>query len=396
LNAACPVCGGTQALALDRRAAVPVAQNLVFASADAARACPTGALDMRRCTGCGFVWNSGFDSAVTAYDGSYDNDQGFSPRFRAHTGKVAARIAARLADAPVVRLVEIGCGQGAFMATLAAALGDRWHGGCGYDPAWKGDGDSLPPRTEVRAEYFGPGSLQPDDARADAVVSRHVIEHVPDPVGFLRAIRAAVDEGTPLFIETPDVEWTLRHAAFFDFHYEHCSLFDRGSLALGLDRAGFEVERVESVFEGQYLLASATAGQFRGERSSGREAGDLGYRAARDASLAALAARVAARAAGGGRVALWGGASKGVTLSLLLGEAGAPVDCAIDINPRKHGMFMPVSALPIVSPAQARAREVSTALVTNPAYLTEVADLCAREALGFELIAVGPEALHAG
>ena len=39
----------------------------------------------------------------------------------------------------------------------------------------------LPPGGEVRAEYFTGASLLDNDPSPDVVVSRHVIEHVPDP-----------------------------------------------------------------------------------------------------------------------------------------------------------------------------------------------------------------------
>ena len=93
------------------------------------------------------------------------------------------------------------------------------------------------------------------------IVSRHTIEHVPDPVAFLTAVRDALGERAEatIFLETPCVDWILRHDAMQDFFYEHCSLFTARALALALERAGFHAPRVEHVFGGQYLWARASA-----------------------------------------------------------------------------------------------------------------------------------------
>ena len=74
------------------------------------------------------------------------------------------------------------------------------------------------------------------------------------------------------------------------------------------------------------------------------------------------------------REAVWGCASKGVIFSLLRDRAGAPIDMAIDINPKKHGMFLPSSGLEVLTPAQGLAElpPGSTIYVMNPMYAREI------------------------
>ena len=385
----CAICGSSGILQLETREPVPIAQNLVFPSRETAIDCAAGVLDMRRCTACGFVWNARFDPELLVYDADYDNDQNFSPRFRDHTDKVAEIIAGRISGAGPIALVEVGCGQGRFMAILSEKFGKRLGSALGFDPAWKGDADALPFGSTVRGEYFGPGSLQPDDSAPDVVVSRHVIEHVPDPLGFLCAIRQGIAEGTPLFIETPDIDWALRHGVFFDLYYEHCSLFTPLSLTLALERAGFSVEDVRIVFDEQYMIATAVAGRDRARAEAGRlrRFGDLGYRAKRDRFLAKLGSLIDRRRSEG-KVALWGGASKGVTICLMLPEVDQRIDCVIDINERKQGSFMPASGIGIVSPAEAQRRGVKSVIIVNPTYMSEIASLCLQQDLDFALISI--------
>jgi 2-polyprenyl-3-methyl-5-hydroxy-6-metoxy-1,4-benzoquinol methylase len=366
---------------------VPIAQNLVFPTREAAVNCAEGALDMRRCTACGFVWNDRFDPALLVYDTAYDNDQSFSPRFRDHLDEVANIVADRLGGAADVDVLEVGCGQGRFLSILANRLGERWRSAVGYDPVWKGDSSALPRGAEVRGEPFSAGSQRPGDPSPDAAIIRHVIEHVADPIMFLQSIRAALAEGTPLFVETPNVDWILRQGAFFDFYHEHCSLFTPHSLGVALARAGFTLDAEHVLFDGQYLLAVAVAGVAACETAKQGCFDDLGYASRRDRFLKALGAVIDQRRRDG-RVALWGSASKGVTLCLMLSHVEGRIDCVIDINARKQGGFMPASGMPIVAAAEAHRRGVRSGVVVNPAYVEEIDRQCREAGLDFELIPI--------
>ena len=387
MTGACAICGASHSLALDTRGRVPIAQNLVFPTREAAVSCGEGALDMRRCTACGFVWNDRFDPALLVYDTTYDNDQSFSPRFRGHLDEVATIVADRLGGVTDVDVLEVGCGQGRFLSVLASRLGESWRSAAGYDPVWKGNSSALPRGARIRGEHFSAGSMRPGDPSPDAAVIRHVIEHVPDPIGFLQSIRDALAEGTPLFVETPNVDWILRQGAFFDFYYEHCSLFTPHSLGLALTRSGFTLEEEHVLFDGQYMLTVAAASAAACETSKQGRFDDLGYASRRDHFLKALGTVIDQRRRHG-RVALWGSASKGVTLCLMLSQVEGRIDCVIDINARKQGGFMPASGTPIVSAAEAHRRGVRSVVVVNPAYMDEVDALCREAGLDFELISI--------
>jgi hypothetical protein len=391
----CDICGGTDTIEIENRPVVPVAQNLRFVSKEAAISCRTGSLELRRCLGCGFVWNLRFDPRRLDYDPSYDNDQGFSSRFAAHSNHVAETVVQRLATMDHVHLVEIGCGQGKFIAKLAEALGERLESAIGFDPALQGEGRGLSSRCELRREYFTAESLRSDDPPPGAVISRHVIEHVPDIRSFLTAIRGAVEEGTPLFLETPDVEWILSRGVFFDFYYEHCSLFTADALTLALRQSGFEIEEIHPVFDDQYMLATAVACRPGRRTMLPGPFDDRSYRRKRDRFLLLLAALVD-ESCREGPTALWGGASKGVTICLSLPDAEERLDCVIDINERKHGTFLPGSGLPVVSPDEALRRGVRTVIVVNPAYDDEVERICREQGLGFRVVSIAALELGLG
>src|SRR5205814_7051685 len=64
----CPVCDSDDVYAFLERQRVPVHQNLVADSREAALAVPTGKLSMCICRACGFVYNATFELHRMSYD----------------------------------------------------------------------------------------------------------------------------------------------------------------------------------------------------------------------------------------------------------------------------------------------------------------------------------------
>ncbi|WP_439621789.1 class I SAM-dependent methyltransferase [Gemmata sp.] len=367
----CPVCDAPAGEAFLRRAGVPVHQNLPFASAAAARGIARGDLEMRACGECGFVFNAAFDPARVSYGPGYENSQDHSPAFTAHIDSLVDHLVTA-AGVRGGRIVEVGCGQGGFLRKLLAHQGNA-STAVGYDPAYAGLPESPDGRARFDRDFYGPGTAVP----ADAVVCRHVIEHVPDPLALLRTVRAGVGASgsTRVFFETPCAEWILRGRVTWDLFYEHCSLFTAHSLGRALTRAGFGVTGVRHVFGGQYLWAEATScGEGAPPPVVRTDELAAAFGATERAQATAWRAAVESRRADG-PVYAWGAGAKGVTFANLADPAAERLAGVVDVNPAKQGRFVPGTGHPIVPPAAAvRARAV---LVFNPNYVAEVADTLA-------------------
>jgi len=196
------------------------------------------------------------------------------------------------------------------------------------------------------------------------IVSRHSIEHVPDPVGLLAAMRACAGAAGSmhLFVETPDNAWILAHRAFHDFFYEHCSILDYRSMAFALTRAGFLPTRIESCFGGQYLWAEAVPAASEPRAAEG-------FAENLDAYVARWRRTIEAE---GRRVALWGAGAKGATFALLVDADATRIAAVVDKNPGKQGCFLPLTGHPIVAPASLAAHRIDLILVLNPNYEAEI------------------------
>jgi len=381
----CPVCGSTNIDTFLRRYAVPVHQNLVLNTQDEAECVARGDLDMVACGSCGLVFNAAFDPDVLLYGENYDNTQHCSAFFSAYMDDLVREF---VVDKGVRnrRIVEVGCGKGSFLRRLIA-FPDSGNTGIGFDPSYIGPEADLEGRLSFRREYYGPEAAA---VRADVVVCRHVIEHVPNPLQLLRSVRQALQdsESSRVFFETPCVEWILENQVLWDLFYEHCSLFSVQSLEAAFQLAGFAVMSIEHRFMGQYLWIEARPARipvkprFKAGKVPGLAA-DFGRHEA--ALKRSWLERVAALREQGG-VALWGAGAKGCTFANLIDADRTRIDCVVDLNPAKHHKYVPGSGHPIVPYEALASRQVRWAILMNPNYRAENEGLLRAASIDTELI----------
>lgn len=381
----CPICESQGLVPFLRRSQVPVHQNLVVASQEAARSVTRGELDLAACEDCGFVFNRAFDLSRLAYGADYDNTQSCSAYFDAYLDGLVKDLVERQGVCNST-IVEVGCGKGQFLRKLVSYPGAN-NRGFGFDPSYVGPDADLDGRLAFRRCYYDDTCT---DVAADVVVCRHVIEHVPEPMMLLRSVRSALAH-TPkarVFFETPCVEWILRNRVVWDFFYEHCSLFTAASLSLAFQRAGFAVERVEHSFGGQYLWLEARATDTASPTiQSHPEIAALAQAYAADEEILRqkwLARLVELKARG--KVALWGAGAKGATFANLVDPDCTLIECVVDLNPNKQGRYIPGTGHPIIAPADLPRRGVGSAVLMNPNYREENLRLLAEASIELDLI----------
>ena len=145
----CPLCGDRSTIAFLVRDSVPVHQNLLHETEDSARVARRGTLEMRLCRSCGFVFNGAFDPTLPDYGERYDNSQNSSSTFSAYVDSLVDLLAQRrwTRDGDVV---EVGCGDGAFLRRLLTRPGVSATG-TGVDPAYVGPEQALRRTSSISA-----------------------------------------------------------------------------------------------------------------------------------------------------------------------------------------------------------------------------------------------------
>jgi len=379
----CPACGTTaETTPFYEQSDIPVNSCLLVDDEQTAVSFPRGDLALALCPACGFVFNSRFDPASTAYSPDYEETQGFSGVFRDFIGELAEHWV-KTYDLVDKTVVELGCGKGEFLTEMIRAGVGR---SVGVDPGIHPE--RIPSDVADRLDCvrgFFPEDFPVLDA--DAVVCRHTLEHIA-PVGeWMRSIRAAIGDrtSTPVLFELPDTRRVLAEGAFWDVYYEHCSYFTTGSLARLFRATGFEVLDVWRAYDDQYVIIEArpTSAPAAGEPMAIET--DLYELATMTTGFARAQAEVIDRwrsrlrdvtGQGDGTAVMWGSGSKGVAFLAALGADASLVQSAVDINPFKHGKYMAGTGHRILAPDELVNVRPDLVIVMNPAYRDEVqADL---------------------
>ncbi len=334
LAANCPVCahtvatpffdGGEQALA-----------TLCWPSTSAeARAMPRQPLDFVQCPACSHVWNRSFSYAAVPYQNNPNRMFNQGQIWRGHLAQTRDGLLQHLPAAPTV--VEIGCGEGHFVRGLAQSCAGRGRF-IGFDP------NSRPETgqgTEFHARLFAPMSdmaaYQPD-----AVVIRHVLEHLTEPASLLEQLAwgaAALDKPCWLFAEVPCIDRVFGTDRLSDFFYEHTSHFTTDSFRMLMARAGQVVE-LSHGYNGEVVYALVRLEIPAPVRHRADTAAAFSRRV--DDNRLRIRGQIDDLAASGTTVAIWGGTGKSAAFMHQFGIDALRFPLVADSDLEKAGTFVP-------------------------------------------------------
>jgi hypothetical protein len=330
----CPACGHHVAVPFLDADRQPLATLAWPASRREAEQMPRLPLEFVRCVGCGHVYNARFDYAQVPYSDKPNLMFNKGSGWMRHLAHVCDLLQQHLPAAATV--VEIGCGEGHLLRALAERRPDGRY--LGFDPNARVD---TAGRFEARAQLFD-ASLHMAECRPDLVVSRHVLEHLVNPLGFLQSLEFAaccLAAPTWLFIEVPCIDRALATGRTVDFYYEHNSHFTTMSFTRMLQRVAAHVEWVQTSYDSEVICGLARLG-------GGREAVDFAHEAAGFRETAAMGLttirhQLAELTASGRRVAVWGGTGKAAAFLNRYGVDADRFPHVVDSDADKAGTHVP-------------------------------------------------------
>ncbi|MFZ5619004.1 MAG: class I SAM-dependent methyltransferase [Pseudomonadota bacterium] len=383
----CPCCGQTSLRAILDIDDVPTNSCILLNSREEAMNYPVGDMRLVACNGCGFVFNRAFDLSLTEYSGRYEETQSYSETFNRFHRTLAERLIAKY-DLAGGEVLEVGCGKGEFLALLAEIGGVR---GVGVDPGVHPEriAPELAGKLRFIPEMFAPRHIDRD---FDLVGCKMTLEHIPNPFEFVSTIRRGIGERRDcvVFFQVPEAMRILETHAFEDVYYEHCAYYTAGSLSRLFRRAGFDILDAEIEYGGQYLTIEAKpaggpgAGGVDDDEDRRKFAAVVdGFARGCAETVAVWRARLDEAHAEGETVILWGSGSKAVAF-LTAVDPDRRIRFVTDINPHRHGSFMPKSAQPIVPPRALAQIRPDLVIAMNRIYVDEI-----RKSLGE--IGVEPE-----
>jgi SAM-dependent methyltransferase len=338
---------------------IPAMQNRLYSSQADALAAPSADIELT-CHDTGFVLNRRFNSSLVLYDDNYQNDQGYSAHFRQHLEQISSLCKAYLPSNECL-IVDVGCGKGGFVELLRS----KGLNAVGYDNAY--EGESI----YIRKQFFGSDSHE----KGYLLILRHVLEHIPSPWEFLNTLADANQYKGYLYIEVPDLLWILENHAFFDIFHEHVNYFQASDF---IRRFGDAIVHSSTSFGGQYLsIVIDLSGIKRISPTFNVSDSSPDFLISFD-RLSEFEQKTYASFSRESNIVLWGAGAKGVVFA-----SKAPLEIrkkimyAIDINPSKHGFYMPISGVEVIdhSSGVESLKPLSHVVIMNPNYEKEIRSL---------------------
>jgi hypothetical protein len=325
---------------------VPIFQNKVYPSEEQALAAEKGRVELVQSLISGFVFNKAFTPDTMNYDAMYQNEQSNSGFFKNHLLNVLHLL--KSFGIENKKVVEVGCGKGAFFDMMLNSGIDCW----GFDPTYEGSNG------RIKKEYFDESQR---GMSADVIIMRHTLEHISRPFSFLHTIARTNDYRGFLFVEVPTFDWIVNKNAFWDIFYEHCNYFTEESLS-----TMFEIAITGNFFNGQYIYLWADLSKIRNTIPC-----DIKFTRYDTSAFRNKLEGYKEMLINNGSFAVWGAGAKGSTFLNLL-DREKIIQYVIDINPAKQNKFIAGTGHPIFGSDILLHQPVQNILIMNENYVEEI------------------------
>jgi hypothetical protein len=209
---------------------------------------------------------------------------------------------------------------------------------------------------------------------ADVLLVRHILEHAIRPLDFIEALKILTKPGGYIVIEVPDCSRAMDGGDYTTIWEEHTLYFTPETIHHAVSFAADDIVHRANYpypFENSLVAIAQSNGNGRGAHPTvsavareqqrglafGRSFGGYRERVRRFLSD---------RRRDGGPIALFGAGHLACVWINVLGVQDA-IDCVIDDNPHKRGLYMPGSKLPIVGSSALVERRIALCLLSlNP------------------------------
>lgn len=285
----------------------------------------------------------------------------YSDKMQQHQEEQARRLAGLSPSTANQSFLEIGCGDGSFLAHMKS----RVHRVVGVEPSQRFAAEAIAKGFDVITEYIGDGPNVTDE-KFDLFASRQVFEHLPDPLSVLCGIRRLLNPGAIGLIEVPNGYRALRLQRFFEFFPDHVHYYSVNSLVALASAAEMNVIECKESFGDDYLELwvryDPRPDHFFDQLDSNRR--EVCEQVVAFLEEAGQAPR---------KTAIWGAGAKTLSICSAIPETALQsLSCIIDADPHKHGRFLPGTSVGIVSPDDDTVSDIDQVLILALSYEDEI------------------------
>lgn len=250
------------------------------------------------------------------------------------------------------RILEVGSNDGSFLAELKER---GYQNLVGIEPANDAVEAARGRGVKTIQGFLNSQSclkFQECYGTCDLLISRQMLEHVVDLQEFMNCLQSVLTPGGIVVIEVPDFRGNLVNLDYTVWE-EHCNYFTVDSLTQLMAFSGVEILHSESaIFSGETLTI---IGRYTGKIIRPDFAGSIDmhrdrivtYRDQWPAFRSKFAAYLQSHKDKGENIAIYGAGARLCSL-VNFTDIGRYIECVVDDQAEKQGLFLPGSKLPIV------------------------------------------------
>jgi SAM-dependent methyltransferase len=234
------------------------------------------------------------------------------------------------------------------------------------DPAIRETAEGV----EIINDYFP--NRQLTERRFDLVLGFSVLEHVPDPLNFLRNIRKQLTDNGKVILIYPDCERQLRRGDLNVLVHEHLSYFTEASSRWLASAAGFDVLSLGRENDAFTLCLRAHASNVDSPPNLD-ESGLLLQSANSFQTLLTITAQKIEQHLGNNQFVGFHGATPGLNSFLHITGLGDHKNIRLyDGDASKEGRFLPACSTPIFPPTEKSYAENSVMVVSAMSFFEQI------------------------
>jgi 2-polyprenyl-3-methyl-5-hydroxy-6-metoxy-1,4-benzoquinol methylase len=248
-------------------------------------------------------------------------------------------------------VLDIGCNDGSQLDAFKKLGFDTY----GVDPAENLYATSSAKHNVTLGFWNKDTASQFEEKQFDIITTQNSFAHIPDPLGYLSLAATHLQPDGRIFISTSQADM-VANGEFDTIYHEHISYYNAKSMKALAKRAGlYLVDVVKTPIHGTsyvFILAKQPLNQHRVDNILATETQlHMGstYRTWTDGVnqlLIGLKDQLDEYQHWGYRVIGYGAAAKGMTL---INASGIKLECVVDDNPLKQGLYCPGTTIPVVS-----------------------------------------------
>jgi hypothetical protein len=309
------------------------------------------------CENCSYAWNTVFEYDKIKYDSDQIIEAGFFSKRYLDYQKTSAVYLRKVMGYKPDTMVEIGAGAGIFINAFDA------NRKIAIEPS--DEAKQIHSSVEVHNEYYSEGKF---NFAADIVVLRQVLEHIKEPVEFLRKIKKSFDRCGKfwLYIEVPNSTLTFRFGRFYDYYYEHCNYFGIKTVNYLAEQLGMEIIDLRTAMDGELLSVLMVNEKLNHKKLKDKI----------DKNRELILNELNKKVSEGKKIIAWGAAGNGVQILNNLEIKKNCIECVIDSDVKKQGKFIPGTMQKIISPSDAIKYKPDVILILAQFHKTEIGASC--------------------